>query len=81
MNKNEFEEILKSFSPNSILIVNRYNRLLELFIPFYVKVKYDIGELKKGDLVKVEALKLASNGERVYIIMDKFYYPKHFEVL
>jgi len=81
MNKSELEELLKHFSPNSILIINRYNKLLELFIPFYVKVKYDIGVLKKGDLVKVEGLKLASNGERVYIIMDKAYYPKHFEVL
>jgi len=81
MNKNELEELLKHFSPNSILIVNSYGRLLELFIPFYVKVKYDIGELKKDDLVKVEGLKLASNGERVYVIMSEAYYPKHFEVL
>lgn len=81
MNKNELEEILKYFSPHSILIVNRYNKLLELFIPFHVKVKYDIGNLKKGEIVKVEGLKLSSNGERVYVITDKAYYPKHFEVL
>ena len=81
MNKKELEEELKNFSSKSILILNRYNQLLELFIPFYVKVKYDIGTLKKGEIVKVEGLKLASNGERVYIIIKKAYYQNHFEVL
>jgi len=81
MDKKNLEEELKYFSSNSILIINRYNRLLELFVPFYIKCKYDIGTLRKNQIVKVEGLKLASNAERVYIIMGKAYYPKHFEVL
>ena len=81
MNKNELEELLKDFSSNSILIVNRYNRLLEIFIPFYVKVKYDIGMLKKDEIVEVSGLKMTTSGERVYIIKNQAYYPNHFLIL
>ena len=81
MNKKEIAEIFKYCSPNSLLVVTYYNRLKELFCPFLVKVKLNVGKLKKGEIVKVEAVKLSTNGKTVFIIREKAYYYYHFEIL
>lgn len=81
MNKEEIAEIFKYCSPNSLVVVTYYNKLKELYCPFPVKVKADIGELKRGIIVKVEAVKLSTNGKTVFIVDGKAYYYFHFDIL
>lgn len=81
MNKNEIAEIFKYCSPNSLLVVTYYNRLKELFCPFPVLVKQDVGDLKGGKYVKVELVKLSTNGKTVFIIKGKAYYYYHFDII
>ncbi|WP_053991927.1 hypothetical protein [Mangrovimonas sp. TPBH4] len=81
MEKNEMAELFKYCSPQSIMIITWYNKLKELYCPFNVQVANDIGDLKKGELVKVEAVKLSSSGITVFIIAKKAYYYYHFRIL
>lgn len=81
MDRKELAELFKYCSPNSILIVTYYNKLMELHCPFTVSVLADIGDLKKGNRVKVALVKLSSNGKTVYIINEKAYYYYHFNIL
>lgn len=81
MDRKEVAEIFKYCSPNSLLVVTYYNKLIELFCPIKVKVKADVGDLKKGKYVLVEAVKLSTNGKTVFIIKGKAYYYYHFDII
>lgn len=81
MNKRELAELFKFCSPFSILVVTYYNKLIELNCPFTVMVMNDIGNLRIGDVVTVESVKLATNGKTVFVIEDKSYYHSHFDIL
>jgi len=81
MNQKDLVELLKYSSPYSILVVTYKNELVELFCPFTVKIKQDIGELLKGDNVSVSLVKLSTNLKTVFVIEDKAYYYFYFEIL
>jgi len=81
MNKNEVAELFKYCSPNSILVLSWRNRLIELHCPFAVRVKANIGDLKKGQKKYVEKVKLSSSGVSVFMVKGKAYYYHHFDIL
>lgn len=81
MKNKELVELLKYSSPNSILVVDWRNKLLELYCPFRVKVKQDIGDLNKGIIKEVTSVKLATNLKTVFIIDCKAYYFNYFDIL
>ncbi|MFD2891709.1 hypothetical protein ACFS5J_06760 [Flavobacterium chuncheonense] len=81
MNKKELAETLKYASPRVIYVVTWNNLLKKLFCPFQVKVIHDIGALRIGDIVFVEAVKVNLELKTVYIIQGKAYYYYHFEII
>ena len=81
MNKEHLADLFRYSSPYSILVVTYYNKLIELFCPFPVEVRADIGELKRGETVKVSAVKISTTGKTVFIIEDKAYYYYHFDFI
>lgn len=81
MTKNELAELLKYSSPKEIYVITWNNILKRLFCPFRVKVLQDIGELKKGQTVLVQEIKVTFKLKTVYIINNKAYYYYHFGIL
>lgn len=81
MDKNELAEQLK-FSSSEWLYVVAYNNLLkQLFCPFRVLVMTDIGPLKKGQTVWVEAVKVTMELKTVFVIGGNAYYYYYFEII
>lgn len=81
MKNNELYELLKYINPRTILIVNQHKKLMELYCPFKVYIKQDVGELKKGQYVFVDLVKVTPEIITVFIIDGKGYYFYHFDIL
>jgi hypothetical protein len=81
MTNKELAELLKYSSPKELLIVTWNNLLKRLFCPFNVLVRHDIGELKRGEIVWVQGIKVTNKLITVYIINGRAYYYYHFEII
>jgi hypothetical protein len=85
MNDNEkkkyIEEVFKYCKTDSILVINKSGHLQRLQCPFEVMVILDVGELYKGLICLVNAVKLDLTLIDVYIIKNKAYYFFNFRVL
>jgi len=81
MENENYAELFKYCSPKSILVVTWYGKLRTLYCPFGVKVLSNVGLLKAGQYVKVEEVKLASNGKTVFIVEGSPYYYYNFDIL
>jgi hypothetical protein len=79
--KKYIEEIFKYCKIDSILVINKNNQLTRLDCPFEVLVIQDVGELYKGLICLVNAVKLDLNLIDVYIVKSKAYYFFNFRVL
>jgi hypothetical protein len=75
------EEIFKYCKIDSILVINKNGLLERLQCPFEVLVIQDVGELYKGLICLVNAVKIDISLVDVYIIRDKAYYFFNFRVL
>jgi hypothetical protein len=81
MNDDELAELLKYISPFEIYIVNSNNELECLQCPFKVRVKYDIGVLKKDEIVLVDKVKITRELVSVYVVKNQSYYCYHFLII
>jgi len=81
MEQNELIELFKYYTPHSILIITWYCKLKFLYCPFYVRVKKNIGILKKDEIKKVSLVKLSSSGKTIFIIENQAYFYNHFDIL
>ena len=81
MNKRQLQELLKYCNPKELYIVAWNNLLKRLFCPFKVQVLNDIGELKQGEIVMVEEIKITTELKTVYLIKGSYYYYHHFDIL
>lgn len=81
MNKKQLADILKYSSPRTLYIVTWNNLLKELFCPFRVKVLHQVGELKKGQIVFVDEIKVTTELKTIFVIKGKAYYYYHFDIL
>ena len=81
MDKNELAEQLKYSSSDCLLVVTWNNLLKQLFCPFRVLVMTDIGPLKKGQIVWVEAVKVTLDLRTVFVIDGSAYFFYHFDIL
>jgi hypothetical protein len=81
MNKKQLAELLKYSSPNIIYVVTWNNILKKVICPFKVRVKNDIGELFKNQIVWVEQVKVTPEIKTIYIIDGNAYYYFYFEIL
>ena len=81
MNEKQLAEILKYSSPNTLYIVTWNNLLKLLCCPFEVMVKHPIGDLKEGDRVLVDAVKVTADIKTVFIVKGRAYFYSHFRIL
>jgi hypothetical protein len=79
--KKYIEEIFKFCKIDSILVIDKTGQLQRLDCPFEVLVIQDVGELHKGLICLVNAVKLDITLVDVYIIRNKAYYFFNFRVL
>jgi hypothetical protein len=75
------EEVFKYCKIDSILVINKHGHLQRLDCPFEVVVIQDVGELYKGLICLVSAVKIDLSLIDVYIIRNKAYYFFNFRVL
>ena len=75
------EEIFKYCKIDSILVINKTGQLERLDCPFEVLVIQDVGELYKGLICLVSAVKLDLTLIDVYIIGNKAYNFFNFRVI
>ena len=75
------EEVFKYCKTDSILVMNKVGDLQRLQWPFEVIVVQDVGELYKGLICLVSAVKIDLSLIDVYIIKNKAYYFFNFRVL
>lgn len=81
MNKNQLAELLKYCSPRVIYVIAWNNLLTKVFCPFQVKVLNNVGELKKGQIVWVEQVKVTPEIKTIFIIDGSAYYYYHFDII
>jgi hypothetical protein len=81
MNKNELGEQLKYSSSAWIYVVTWNNLLTQLFCPFKAHVIGKIGTLSKGQIVRVEQVKVTIDLKTVFVIDGSAYYYYHFDIL
>ena len=79
--KKYIEEIFKYCKTDSILVIGKSGQLERLQCPFEVVVISDVGELYKGLICLVSAVKIDLSLIDVYIIRDKAYYFFNFRVI
>jgi hypothetical protein len=75
------EEVFKYCKIDSILVIDKTGQLQRFQCPFEVVVISDVGELQKGLICLVNAVKLDLSLIDVYIIKNKAYYFFNFRVL
>jgi len=80
MNEQEIAEINKYCDPYSILVVTNKKRLIRLKCPFEVETIINIGKLTKGQTVKVEAVKINSHLQLLYLVQRKYYLYSYFKI-
>ena len=81
MTKKELADILKYTSPNIIFIVTWNNILKKVFCPFRVFVIKNVGDLRVGDVVLVQEVKVDINLKTIFIIENQAYYYHNFEII
>ena len=79
--KKYIEGIFQYCKIDSILVINKHGHLQRLDCPFEVMVIQDVGELHKGLICLVNAVKLDISLIDVYIIRNKAYYFFNFRVI
>jgi hypothetical protein len=79
--KKYIEEVFKYCKTDSILVMSKTGQLQRLQCPFEVMVIQDVGELYRGLICLVSAVKIDLTLIDVYIIRDKAYYFFNFRVL
>ena len=79
--KKYIEEIFRYCKIDSILVINKTGQIERLYCPFEVVVIQDVGDLYKGLICLVNAVKIDLTLVDVYIIRNKAYYFFNFRVL
>ena len=78
------EEIIsfnQFYSPNRILVVTFFNKLLQLYCPFAVAFKENTLSYKENEIVYVEKTGLTKKGDYVFKVNDQWFHPKHFNII
>jgi hypothetical protein len=79
--KKYIEDIFKYCKIDSILVIDMKGHLHRLECPFSVVVIHDVGELQRGLICSVSAVKLDLSLIDVYIVGNKAYYFFNFRVI
>ncbi|MHA8055524.1 hypothetical protein VR611_06220 [Aquirufa nivalisilvae] len=77
MRKNQQVEFLH---PNILLLITPKGALIELFTPIRALVKEEVGSLKVGTTVYIDAILQSQEHRILYCIIGKWYPYHHFKV-
>ena len=80
-NEKYVRELFKLVKTDSILLISSDGKLIRIYCPFEVEVIELLPDLKVGDVVWVEAVKMTLTLKDVYIIRGKAYYVWYFKVI
>jgi hypothetical protein len=80
-NMRYIEEISKYCDPLSMLVIGNNGQLIRIYCPFSVIVVQPVGNLEKGDIVYVQAVKVTLELRDVFIINGRAYYLFYFRIL
>ena len=82
MSKKEYlEELLKWVSSDSILVIDKNGKIRRIYCPFKVICLVTFPEIKQGEKVNVDAVKLTVEVKEVYIIKGIAYYIIFFKII
>lgn len=81
MTNEDIAYVLKYSSPNSMLVLWKNGRLMEVNCPFKVQVLMPIGIYKKNQILVVNAIKVTNDLITVYIISGLAYHYFHFDIM
>jgi hypothetical protein len=82
MSKEEYiKELLKWISSDSLLVIDNLGILRRIYTPFFVIFLIDFPEIKQGEKVSVDAVKLTVEVKEVFIIKGTAYFIIYFSIL
>lgn len=81
MNKNQLAEILKYCTPKVIYVITFNNLLKRILCPFPVRVLNPVGELRRGEIVFVDEVKVTMELKTIFIIKGSAYHYYHFDII
>ena len=82
MSKEEYlKELLNWISSDNMLVIDKKGLLRRIYCPFQVICLVTFPEIKQGDQVSVDAIKLTIEVKEVYIIRGTPYYIIYFKII
>jgi hypothetical protein len=82
MSKEEYlKELLKWASTDDMLVIDKAGRLRRIYCPFNAICLVTFPEIKQGEKVSVDAIKLTVEVKEVFIIKGTAYYIIYFNIL
>jgi hypothetical protein len=81
MDEKQLADLLKYSNSKQLYIVTWNNILKLMFCPFKVKLLLNVGNLKKGQVVWVDEVKITQELKTVYIINGQAYYYHYFDII
>lgn len=82
MSKEEIlKELLKWVSSESILVIDKLGVLRRIYTPFQAICLVPFPEIKQGEKVSIDAMKLTVEIKEVYIIKGTAYFIVYFKII
>ncbi|MCJ7449223.1 MAG: hypothetical protein MUO72_16225 [Bacteroidales bacterium] len=82
MSKEEYlKELLKWISSDSLLVIDKSGRLRRIYCPFKVICLVTFPEIRQGEKVDVDAIKLTVEVKEVFIVKGTAYYIIYFNII
>ena len=79
--ENYLNELLKWISSDSILVIDKSGRLRRIYCPFKAICLVTFPEIKQGEKISIDAIKLTVEVKEVYIIKGTAYFIIYFSIL
>jgi len=82
MSKDEYlKELLKWVSSDSLLVIDKKGLLRRIYCPFKAVCLVTFPDIKQGESVPVDAIKLTVEVKEVFIIKGTAYYIIYFKII
>ena len=82
MSKEEYlNELLKWISSDSLLVIDRQSHIRRIYCPFKAICLVTFPDIKQGEEVPVDAIKLTVEVKEVFIIKGIAYYIIYFKII
>jgi hypothetical protein len=80
-NEEYLKELLKWVSSDSLLVIDKSGTLRRLYCPFKAVCLVTFPEIKQGEKVSVDAVKLTVEVKEVFIVKGTAYYIIYFSII